>query len=164
MNTPTPTPTSTRTLTPTPTSTSTSTPTLTATRTYTPTPTPTSTPTLTSGSGYYDCGYGCQFYNYEPACSVCDPNLTLAQSNYKCQASDGCQLGSPLSIYLNASDYTTFQNNSNKFSGAGGGAPTTCSLIARNSLGTGITGYYYDLGGICWKLTNGNFTYTNTQC
>jgi hypothetical protein len=88
----------------------------------------------------------------------------LAQSNFRCSATTGCQLGNPLSIYLNASDYSTFQSNGNKFSGAGGGNSQTCSLIARNSLGTGITSYYYDLDGICWKLTNGNFTYNNTQC
>jgi len=27
-------------------------------------------------TGYYDCGYGCQYYASPPACSTCNPNVT----------------------------------------------------------------------------------------
>jgi hypothetical protein len=68
--TPTPTPTP-ATPTPTPTPTPTATP-------VTPTPTPTATPTATPlpGSGYYNGGYGCEFYTYDPGFPTCDPNAT----------------------------------------------------------------------------------------
>jgi hypothetical protein len=66
---PTPTPT------PTPTP-ATPTPTPTATP-ATPTPTPTPTPTVTPlpGSGYYDGGYGCCFYTYDPGFTTCNPSI-----------------------------------------------------------------------------------------
>jgi hypothetical protein len=44
--------------------------------TPTPTATPTPTPTPIPGSGYYDGGYGCQFYTYDPGFPTCDPNAT----------------------------------------------------------------------------------------
>ena len=90
-NTPTQTSTNTPTLTATntPTQTSTSTPTLTATNTPTLTSTPTNTPTLTLTStptptptttaylGYYNCGYGCEYYETPPVgCIECNPNAT----------------------------------------------------------------------------------------
>jgi hypothetical protein len=69
---PTPTPTPTP-ATPTPTPTATPTPTP-----ATPTPTPTATPTATPlpGSGYYNGGYGCEYYTYDPGFPTCDPNAT----------------------------------------------------------------------------------------
>jgi hypothetical protein len=38
--------------------------------------TPTQTVTPLPGSGYYDGGYGCQYYNYDPGFPTCDPNVT----------------------------------------------------------------------------------------
>jgi len=50
------------------------TPTPTPTQTTTPTRTPTPTPTSTLIGGYYNCGYGCQFYSTPPGCPTCDIN------------------------------------------------------------------------------------------
>lgn len=33
------------------------------------------TTTTTLGAGYYDCGYGCQYYAYYPGCTPCNPAL-----------------------------------------------------------------------------------------
>jgi hypothetical protein len=48
------------------------TPTVTPTNTATPTLTP--TPTSTPLGAYYDTGYGCQFYNYNPGGTPCTPS------------------------------------------------------------------------------------------
>jgi hypothetical protein len=45
------------------------TPTPTPTRTSTPTP----TPTISMVGGYYNCGYGCQYYSTPPGCASCTP-------------------------------------------------------------------------------------------
>lgn len=34
------------------------------------------TTTTTLGAGYYDCGYGCQYYAYYPGCTPCNPAST----------------------------------------------------------------------------------------
>ena len=53
----------------------TSTPTLTPTQTVTATQT--STPTTTAYLGYYNCGYGCEYYSTPPVgCVECNPNAT----------------------------------------------------------------------------------------
>ena len=77
---------------------------------------------------------------------------------------DGCPTGSDLRIFLDASDYTLFVANGYSFAGLGGGAPTTCTAIARNQVGTPITALLYDSQNISWKLTGGNFTYNDPQC
>ena len=77
---------------------------------------------------------------------------------------DGCPTGSVLRIYLDASDYTLFVANSYSFAGLGGGAPTTCTAIARNAVGTPITAILFDQENISWKLTSGNFQYNSFQC
>jgi hypothetical protein len=70
--TPTPTPTTSPTPTPTPTPTTSPTPTPTATPIPTPTPSPTPSPSPTPfGAGYYDCGYGCTYYDHNPGCDAC---------------------------------------------------------------------------------------------
>ena len=77
---------------------------------------------------------------------------------------DGCSTGTILRIYLDAADYTLFVANGYQFAGLGGGAPTTCTAIARNQVGTPITAIFQDSSGVAWKLTNGNFTYNSQQC
>jgi hypothetical protein len=77
---------------------------------------------------------------------------------------DGCPLASILRIFLDASDYTLFEDNGNSFAGLGGGAPTTCTAIARNQVGTPITAFFYDSENVSWKLANGNFDYNEFQC
>ena len=79
-------------------------------------------------------------------------------------SSDGCSLGTILRIFLDVSDYALFVANGNSFAGLGGGAPTTCTAIARDHLGNPITDYLFDNNGICWKLNSGNFIYNNHQC
>jgi len=77
---------------------------------------------------------------------------------------DGCPLPSVLRIFLDASDYTLFENNGYSFAGLGGGAPTTCTATARNQVGTPITAFFYDSENISWKLSAGNFDYNEFQC
>lgn len=77
---------------------------------------------------------------------------------------DGCPLASVLRIYLDASDYTLFIANGNSFAGLGGGAPTTCTAIARNVIGVPITGRLFDEEGITWTLSSGAFNYYTFQC
>lgn len=33
------------------------------------------------GAGYYDCGYGCQYYTYNPGCPVCG-TISVVLSNF----------------------------------------------------------------------------------
>jgi hypothetical protein len=87
----------------------------------------------------------------------------LADVGYYAKA-DGCPLGSVLRIFLDASDYALFVANGYSFEGLGGGAPTTCTAIARNQVGTPITALLYDSQNVSWKLTAGNFTYYEFQC
>ena len=77
---------------------------------------------------------------------------------------DGCPTGSILRIYLDASDYALFVANGNSFAGLGGGAPTTCTAIARNAVGAPITALFYDSENISWKLISGSFEYYEFQC
>ena len=77
---------------------------------------------------------------------------------------DGCPLGSVLRIFLDASDYTLYIANGYQFAGLGGGAPTTCTAIARNAAGVPITALFFDSTNISWQLTSGNFTYYEFQC
>lgn len=98
--------------------------------------------------------------------STTTPNpdaLYLAQIG-KYAKVDGCPLTTILRVFLDASDYALFVANSYSFAGLGGGAPTTCTAIARNSIGSPITAYLFDEDNICWKLTAGNFTYNDFQC
>ena len=77
---------------------------------------------------------------------------------------DGCPLGSVLRVYLDSSDYALFVANGYSFAGLGGGAPTTCTAIARNAVGDPFTAYLFDQEGICWKITGGHFQYNSFQC
>lgn len=87
----------------------------------------------------------------------------LAEVGYYANV-DGCPTGSALIIFLDASDYVLFVANGNSFAGLGGGAPTTCTAIARNAVGTPITAILFDVDNISWKLTSGNFQYNSFQC
>jgi hypothetical protein len=91
------------------------------------------------------------------------PEFRLAQIGTHAEV-DGCSTGSIFRIYLNATDYALFIANSSQFAGLGGGAPTTCTAIARTITGFPISGYLYDNQGITWKLTGGSFTYNSQQC
>ena len=77
---------------------------------------------------------------------------------------DGCPLASVLRIYLDASDYALFVDNGYSFAGLGGGAPTTCTAIARNAVGLPITGRVFDQENITWTLSTGSFDYYAFQC
>lgn len=88
---------------------------------------------------------------------------TLAQVGQNARV-DGCPLGTVLRIFLDSADYALFVANGYQFAGLGGGAPTTCTAIARNQIGTPINGILYDEQGIAWKLTAGNFQYNDFQC
>ena len=92
------------------------------------------------------------------------PDNNLAEIGYNANPTSGCALDTILRIFLDAADYALFIANGNSFAGLGGGAPTTCTAIARDHLGNSITGYLYDNDSICWKLTGGNFTYNSMQC
>lgn len=87
----------------------------------------------------------------------------LAEVGYYANV-DGCPTGSALQIFLDASDYILFVANGNSFAGLGGGAPTTCTAIARNAVGAPITAILFDVDNISWKLTSGNFQYNSFQC
>ena len=95
---------------------------------------------------------------------------TLAQRDTKrCNPSGGCSTGENYSVYLDSSDYALFVANGRLFAGIGGGAPTTCTAIARDSSGNPLTGYVLvDIdaygSGTCWKLTSGVFKINSTQC
>jgi len=88
---------------------------------------------------------------------------TLAQIGRYSQR-DGCPLASILRIFLDASDYALFENNGYSFAGLGGGSSTTCTAIARNSIGVPITALFFDTDNISWKLSAGNFDYNEFQC
>jgi hypothetical protein len=78
--------------------------------------------------------------------------------------SDGCPLSSVLRVFLDASDYALFVDNGYLFAGLGGGAPTTCTAIARNSIGNPITDLFFDQENITWNLVSGSFDYYSFQC
>ncbi len=88
---------------------------------------------------------------------------TLAQIG-RTAAPDGCPLATILRIYLDASDYAAFVANSYQFAGLGGGAPTTCTAIARNAIGIPISGRLFDEQNITWELSTGSFDYYSLQC
>ncbi len=44
----------------------------------------TTTTTTLAGAGYYDCGYGCQYYTYNPGCTACVTSVYI--SNYSLDA------------------------------------------------------------------------------
>ena len=133
-----------------PTPTPTPTPTVTQTPGLTPSPTPSHTPTNT--------------VTPTPTSSSTGSTYNLAQIGTVCSASDGCTTGVILRVFLDNADYATYVANGYTFAGFGGGAPTTCTAIARNSIGNPITGYFLDEDSVCWKLTSGNFTYNSHQC
>jgi hypothetical protein len=88
----------------------------------------------------------------------------LAQIGRYAKTDDGCPLNVVLRIFLDASDYALFVANGYSFAGLGGGAPTTCTAIARNVIGTPISALLFDQENISWKLTSGNFNYYEFQC
>ena len=77
---------------------------------------------------------------------------------------DGCPRASVLRVFLDASDYALFVANGYSFAGLGGGSSTTCTAIARNSIGSPITGLLFDTDNITWNLTSGSFDYYSFQC
>jgi hypothetical protein len=91
------------------------------------------------------------------------PIYQLAEVGYNAKV-DGCPSGSVLRIFLDSSDYALFVANGYSFAGLGGGAPTTCTAIARNVVGTPITALLFDQENISWRLTSGNFNYYEFQC
>jgi len=129
----------------------------------TPNPTPNPTPTPTSPSPTPN-----PTPNPTPTPTTPAPisPYTLAQVTLQADAPSGCPLIPNVvkRVYLDSTDYTTFVNNGYMFAGAGGGSSITCSLVARNSDGSTITGYIYDNENVTWKLTNGAFTYNSNQC
>ena len=52
------------------------------------------------------------------------------------------------------------------FGGIGGGGPTTCTAIARDVSGNALsTRYHLEFDtNVCWKITNGIFSYNSGQC
>lgn len=92
------------------------------------------------------------------------PDNNLAEIGFNANPSSGCSNGIILRIFLDSSDYALFVANSYSFAGIGGGGATTCTAIARNSLGDPISAYLFDNDSICWKLTAGHFTYGPFQC
>ena len=121
----------------------------------TPTPTPTATPTPTPGLSPTPT---------PTPSGTPNTNNNLAEIGSACRE-DGCPIGTVIRIFLDNADYATFVANGYQFEGFGGGAPTTCTAIARNSIGNPITaGCYFDGNNVSWKLTGGNFTYFNYQC
>ena len=93
-----------------------------------------------------------------------NPNELYLADIGRYAGNDGCPTGSVLRIYLDASDYALFVANGNSFAGLGGGAPTTCTAIARNAVGAPITALLFDQENICWNITSGNFQYNSLQC
>jgi hypothetical protein len=77
---------------------------------------------------------------------------------------DGCPTASILRVFLDASDYALFEDNGYSFAGLGGGSSTTCTAIARNSIGNPITALFFDSDNISWDLLGGNFEYSELQC
>ena len=84
----------------------------------------------------------------------------------RCDASSGCDAGTVSRVYFDASDYAAFTANGNVFGGIGGGSPTTCTAIARDVSGNALsTRYHLEFDtGVCWKITNGTFSYNSGQC
>jgi hypothetical protein len=78
-------------------------------------PVTTTTTTPPAGAGYYNCGYGCQWYTYDPGCTPCTPvscysiQYTTANSN---------------PAYFTIIDCTDTENN---FSVSYGGSATYCT-------------------------------------
>jgi hypothetical protein len=87
----------------------------------------------------------------------------LADIGYYAKA-DGCPLTTVLRVFLDASDYALFVANGYSFAGLGGGAPTTCTAIARNSIGVPISALFFDTDNISWSLSSGSFDYYDFQC
>jgi hypothetical protein len=90
----------------------------------------------------------------------------LVDVSTPCAASGGCATAGSSRIYFNYTDYAAFIANGNIFGGIGGGAPNTCTAIARDSSGIALsTRYHLEFDtGVCWKITAGNFTQNPTQC
>jgi len=89
----------------------------------------------------------------------------LVDVSTPCAASGGCATAGSSRIYFNDTDYAAFIANGNQFSGIGG-TPNSCTAIARDSSGNPLsTRYHLEFDtGVCWKITNGNFTKNATQC
>jgi hypothetical protein len=122
---------------------------------FTPTPTPTVTITPTPGLSP----------SPTPTPSATPTNNNnLADIGTACNAG-GCTEGTVIRIFLDNADYALFVANGYSFEGAGGGAPTTCTLIARNVLGNPITAScFLDSSSVSWILSSGVFTYHIPQC
>jgi len=90
----------------------------------------------------------------------------LVDVSTPCAASGGCATAGSSRIYFNDTDYAAFIANGNVFGGIGGGGSTSCTAIARDSSGNPLsTRYHLEFDtGVCWKITNGNFTKNATQC
>jgi hypothetical protein len=91
-------------------------------------------------------------------------NINLAEIGSACRA-DGCPVTPVIRVYLDNADYAAFVANGYNFSGLGGGPPTSCTAIARNSDGSTLnTQCYFDGNNVSWKLTVGHFSYYDYQC
>ena len=80
--------------------------------------------------------------------------------------SSGCSIAGSSRIYFNNADLAAFNANGNVFGGIGGGAPTTCTAIARDVNGNAIASrrhFEFDTS-VCWIITNGSFSYASPQC
>lgn len=122
-----------------------------------PTPTPTPTVTITPTPGL-------------PPTPTPTPSATATNNNNLADIGSACTESGCLStpvirVFLDNADYAIFSANGYSFNGAGGGAPTTCTLIARNVLGNPITAScFLDSGYTAWILRAGEFSYHTPQC
>jgi hypothetical protein len=97
---------------------------------------------------------------------TCGPTYTLVDVSNPCGIGDGCATSGTSKIYFDSTDNAAFIANGNVFGGIGGGAPTTCTAIARDVSGNALsTRYHFEFDtGVCWKITAGNFSYNANQC
>lgn len=56
------------------------------------TTTTTTTTQPPAGAGYYDCGYGCQYYAYNPGCTPCNPTTSYYGYKVNVYVCDTCTL------------------------------------------------------------------------
>ena len=102
-----------------------------------------------------------EWYGYD---HTADSYTTVDISN-TCN-SFGCTTATNSRIYFNNADYAAFVANGYVFGGIGGGAPTTCTAIARDVSGNSIASrrhFEYNTS-VCWIITNGSFSYASPQC
>jgi len=121
-------------------------------------------------TGFYDCGYGCQYYTSTPACTTCSPtatnvlhglyistsnlnldyyvtlsnNYSSISKNYKLRFSNTTRSTGPIStLTLTVSGYTI----DSFFSG------TTTSFSASNVIGDTFTVQLSDDNGVTWTAS-----------